>query len=444
MKSILLISWYLSVNGGKGVEQNQRVQKWLYLPVETRVRELDAKLLLAYYAVKQNYRVIIGEHTKVERASFVFPNGIFFSKGYPNRYRKRVVGNAKKYGHMIVELDEEGLIIHDTTKYVKGRMCDELLTDVTHEYCWGKFQEETIINSYPQFREKCYIVGNPRFDLLKEKFNSLYKDSSDKIQENYGDFILINTRFSLYNDFTGLRNNKLNPRIQDMKNLLESFLIMITELAKEFPALNIVIRPHPGENFSTYEQQFSNYRNIHVIHEGNVINWILASRIVIHNGCTTGIEAFLLRKPVIAYLPFSSGFYDVDLPNNLSVKAFSIREIINYVQLITTSSGTYTPHNPTANTYLSKFYGAMDDQFSYEKIIQLLNQLTIHNEPLNRIGSYQPDSNYLKQSYKFTTLTMEQIRSFFKKIDVIEHANNNVIIYKIDENLFDISLSTEE
>ncbi|WP_180271524.1 surface carbohydrate biosynthesis protein [Fredinandcohnia onubensis] len=414
------------------------------MPVETKVRELDAKLLLAYYAVKENFRVIIGEHTRVERASFVFPNGIFFSKGYPNRYRKRVLGNAKKYGHILVELDEEGLIINDTSNYLKDRMRHDLLTYVDQEYCWGKFQEEIITNSYPQFREKCHIVGNPRFDLLKEKFHSLYKDSADKIQENYGDFILINTRFPIYNHYTGLRNTKLNPGIQYMKNLFESFLTMITELAEEFPAMNIVIRPHPGESFSTYKQQLSNYKNIHVIHEGNVINWLLASRVVIHNGCTTGIEAFLLRKPVIAYLPFTCDSYDVELPNKLSVVAYNTSEIIDFVQLYSSSSGTYTPHNPTANTYLSYFYGVMDDRYSYEKIIRLLNQITIRNKPFNGRGSYQSASDSRKQSYKFTTLTIEQIRSFFKKIDVIDNANNNVIINKIDENLFDISLSIED
>ncbi len=54
--------------------------RWLYLPVEVKVRELDAKLLLSYYAIQQGYQVIIGDHPVVEESTSYLPAGIFFIK----------------------------------------------------------------------------------------------------------------------------------------------------------------------------------------------------------------------------------------------------------------------------------------------------------------------------------------------------------------------------
>ena len=63
-------------------------KKWLYLPIEVKVRELDAKLLLSYYALREGYRVVLGEHQMVELAANTLPKGVFFSKGYTHGYGK--------------------------------------------------------------------------------------------------------------------------------------------------------------------------------------------------------------------------------------------------------------------------------------------------------------------------------------------------------------------
>lgn len=54
-----------------------RSRKWLYLPIETKVREQDAKLLLAYHAVNHGYHVVIGEHRMVEQAAEKLPGRYF-------------------------------------------------------------------------------------------------------------------------------------------------------------------------------------------------------------------------------------------------------------------------------------------------------------------------------------------------------------------------------
>ena len=67
---------------------------------------------------------------------------------------------------------------------------------------------------------------------------------------------------------------------------------------------------------------FGGLKNVHVISEGSVIPWLIASKFVIHNGCTTAIESFLLEKHVISYRPYVDALYDLDVPNKISLQVF--------------------------------------------------------------------------------------------------------------------------
>lgn len=422
------------------MDRNVNNEKWLYLPIEIKVRELEAKLLLTYYAVKENFRVIIGEHKIVEAVAANYPKGIFFSKGYPQKYRKRVIVNAKRHGHKIVEMDEEGLLINNKLKYLSDRMSGVQLENIEQEYCWGSFQKEMISTNYPQFSDKCFATGNPRFDLLKKKFRPLYYDTVKNLENNYGDFVLINTRFTRYNHFSGMVNENIVPSIKPIKALYFRFLEMIKNIADKFPELNFIVRPHPGENLNSYHRIFTNYKNVYVIRDGTVANWILASKLMIHNGCTTGIEAFLLGKPVLSYLPCQSKEVDEELPNKVSYKAYCIDEVHNFIKLMTTNLDCHKGVNELKQE-LSEYYGALDDQYASKNIIRLLHDININNDPL----STHPKEIHLsvktnnKMKNRFLNLTLEEIQEFFTKIDHIEKSKNHFHIRKAAENLFEIS-----
>ena len=53
--------------------------------------------------------------------------------------------------------------------------------------------------------------------------------------------------------------------------------------------------------------------------EGNVVPWLLACSMLIHNGCTTAVEGYILKRPVIAYVPLAGGDdFAIDPPNSVS------------------------------------------------------------------------------------------------------------------------------
>ncbi|WP_058307187.1 surface carbohydrate biosynthesis protein [Gracilibacillus massiliensis] len=395
--------------------------RWLYLPVEVKVRELDAKLLLSYYAIKQGYQVIIGDHPTVEEASSHFPRGIFLTKGGPKGFRKRTITNAKTNRQTIVELDEEGLLI-EKAKYTRDRMRKDMLKFVEQEYCWGDHQKQIISSAYPDMTTKCKVVGNPRLDLLTAKYREIYRDEATAIQETYQDFILVNTRFSLYNKAKAVNENRF---VKPIKKLYEAFLEMIEVLAKEFPTKNIVIRPHPGENIRSYQHAFSQYQNVHVVHEGTIIKWLLAANVIIHNGCTSGIEAFLLDKPVIAYIPVVEK--DNTLPNQVGLQVETlaslhqaILNISNYNQLKRTPKSLY------------HYCFLENDSYSYQRILHLCNRISLPSPPLKispRRISIQ------KQKRRFSLLENE-LTHFYQKIDDIEQDSFQRHIKQIAPNAY--------
>ena len=81
----------------------------LIIPVETQVRELDAKLLLACCAVERGWRVIIGSRAYVHFAMADMPRGVYLAKsmrGMSNLMFRLI----RDLGHDIVAWEEEALV----------------------------------------------------------------------------------------------------------------------------------------------------------------------------------------------------------------------------------------------------------------------------------------------------------------------------------------------
>ncbi|WP_174615535.1 surface carbohydrate biosynthesis protein [Virgibacillus ihumii] len=406
---------------------------WLYLPIEVKVRETDAKLLLAYYAAKEGYRVVTGDHVMVEMASEVYPKGIFFSKGYSHGVRKRVITNAEHYGHTIVELDEEGLLIKPK-QYIRDRMRRDMLQLVKQEYCWGNYQKKVIHDVNPDFEQKCFVTGNLRFDLLKPKFSRIYQKEAEGIIHKYGKFVLINTRFTRYNTPKGKQENVY---FQDIKALYYHFLALVKEMSVKYPRMNFIIRPHPGEDFNSYQKEFAHYKNVYIIHEGNIIKWLMAAEVVIHNGCTSGIETFLLGKPLISYVPISSKKKGMNLPNQLGMKAASNAEVAAGLSAVLKND-----NKESFNHYEKDLYDFCEwsaDTYSYETILRLCSTISLPESP----GVFSlPQKTFSiknkKQRKRRFSLTEEEIYNFFGKLDEIEDEVSPIYIKKLGKNLFKI------
>ena len=95
----------------------------------------------------------------------------------------------------------------------------------------------------------------------------------------------------------------------------------------------VVVRPHPSENIEVWKIKTRNYsKNIKIIRSGNVVPWLMASKLIIHNGCGTAIESLLLNKKVVSYRPFKNSEVETYLPNAVSFCLETKSEILNYLK----------------------------------------------------------------------------------------------------------------
>jgi len=226
---------------------------------------------------------------------------------------------------------------------------------------WGQDNAE-LWRQFPKLPDgaEIHVTGNPRNDLLRPEIRHYYEETVAELREKYGDFILINTNFNHVNAFyPGLNlfvpsdktGGELRPGraakgmtseyaqgLRDHKlAIFEKFQQLIPAVEKAFPKYNIVVRPHPTENQEIYHQIAAECDRVEVTNEGNVVPWLLAARALIHNGCTTGVEAYVMGVPAISYRATVNESYDYGfyrLPNLLSHQCFDLEELSTALEKI--------------------------------------------------------------------------------------------------------------
>jgi surface carbohydrate biosynthesis protein len=332
----------------------------LFIPVENQVRELDPKLLLACVAARRGFSSIIGSRRELEMRIDGFPRGIYLSKSMTIR-SLLFFKIANRLGHKIVSWDEEALVHLPPETYYSRRLNPQAIRFISQLFAWG-IDNMTLWREYPAMpgQTPIHAVGNPRSDMLRPELHEFYREEIDSIQQSHGKFVLVNTNFNHINAF-GPDLNLFKPArkpgekpafgraargmsltyakgLESHKRaVFESFKEMIPRLSKAFPNCTVVIRPHPTENHNVYKKIAAGNDRIQVTNEGNVVPWLQAAEAVVHNGCTTGVEAFVLGVPAISYRAsvndtYDDGFYR--LPNRISHQCYSFDELKDTLQRI--------------------------------------------------------------------------------------------------------------
>jgi hypothetical protein len=183
-------------------------------------------------------------------------------------------------------------------------------------------------------------------------------------------------------------------KLQDLKQgVFEAFQAMIPKLEEAFPEHRVVVRPHPTENPTIYHRIADRCSHVKVTNEGNVVPWLMACQAVIHNGCTTGVEAFVLGVPALSYRAvikeeIDYGFYR--LPNLVSHQCFSIDELLDRLKEIL--SGNMGPADGEAREKLvNQHLAATSGSLACERIVDVLEKMVNEDsdkpmpDPLSRL-----------------------------------------------------------
>jgi surface carbohydrate biosynthesis protein len=371
----------------------------LLIPVENQVRELDAKLLLAYLAARRGLPSIIGPKRVVESRIASFPRSIYLAKSLFHGNRK-FLGLARKLGHENVAWDEEALVHLPPEIYFSRRLSPVAMEYVSHLFAWGEDNAE-LWRQYPELPTgtPIHVTGNPRGDLLRPEMRGFYHKQAEEIRNNCGDFIIINTNFNHVNSFSPERNlfqpvekpgeepkfgraargmtREYAEGLRDHKQaVFEDFQELIPALEKTFPEHTIIVRPHPTESQETYHKLAAQCERVQVTNEGNVVPWLMATRALIHNGCTTGVEAYILRVPAISYRATVNDYYDYGfykLPNRLSHQCFDFEELQQTLKKIL-SGELGVADGVEREELINQYLVALDGPLACERIVDVLQK----------------------------------------------------------------------
>lgn len=366
--------------------------KNLIVPVEIQVREFDAKLILSCFAAEKGFRVFIGNKYEIHKSIDLLPPAIYLGKGLRS---SPIYKLNKRFSNPVVAWDEEGLVYYSPEIYLKRRIVSETLALLDGVFAWGQ-DNASLINSVNEQKIPIYVTGNPRGDLLRPEFSHFFEKETAQLKKQYGDFILINSNFAMVNGvvkkFTQLplpsegppqrrlARKLYNPDLAVHRHaLFNHFLELLKFMAEHFPRHKIVLRPHPSESYGPWQEIAKLFPNIVVIREGNVLPWLKACKLLIHNGCTTAVEGSLLGIEMIAYCPIGSEGLDAQLPNNLSLQATSLKQVQDLTnQLLAGEQITnLDPQVKEARAKLRSINVAnTENKFASEEIVQVLDDLS--------------------------------------------------------------------
>ena len=370
----------------------------LIVPVENQVRELDPKLLLACIAARRGFTVIIGSHRKIDLRISSLPQGFYLNKSMTDRNLKmfRIMENL---GHEILTWDEEALVHLPDDTYYSRRLSPTAIRYNSHLFAWGE-DNAALWRQYPHLPREMpiHVTGNPRCDMLRPEMRAFYEPEVEKIRRRYGDFVLVNTNFNHVNAFFPAQNlfkpvkNEGQPAafgkaavgmsrsyaqgLHDHKQrVLDSFKHIIPVLDQAaMPEYTIVVRPHPTENQQIYKDIAERCERVFVTNEGNVVPWLMATRAVIHNGCTTGVEAYMMGVPAISYRAAVNEEYDMGfyrLPNLISHQCFNADELVETLDKI--SKGQLgTADGEDRSTLVNQYLAAQDGPLACERIVDVI------------------------------------------------------------------------
>lgn len=432
----------------------------LFLPVEVETRELDARLLMAVHAVKAGWQVVIGQQWLMKDNCIHFYPGVFLFKGV-NQVQYQWMSGVKQWGHRVATIDEEAMAVANPEFLMRG-LFGETIYIADALFMQGQNQADTYAKYHPYVKKKLHITGNQRTDLLTDRFSHAYDDEVANIRQTHGNFFLINTNFGYVNTHWGKPENYVKMLVQagfvdlkkpedkkwldDFHNFemhnLRSLNRLCRELRNRYPDHKVILRPHPAEDVSRWEKQMAGEERIEVVREGSVAPWILASDMLIHNACTTGIEALLLGHPSVTFCAYSNDAEDMFLGNKVNPRVEQARDLFALIddRLAHPEKDFYSDY-PELFDELKKHYHMDEARSATENMLAALDGLKINADtdglvkPGKKLWSYLQIEKWRAHQKKRIDISFE---TFQQRLNDFIEPGQDLDVSEIGESLFHI------
>lgn len=387
-------------------------RRTLYLPIGTKCRELPGKTLLAAKAVERGWRVVIGGLDMRAELLEESPPGLLVENNVPDdkadRFRR-----LKDRGYVIANLSEESALYRDAEEYWTHRIGTRALESTDVVFTVGVRSEEDIRVHRQAAAGRMVRTGNPRFDTLLPGVRTVYDADAGAIRRRHGRFLLVNSNFGPANPYKmGLdvvaawrRDGKLTtPEQIDRKRReiayktrqMIDLQALLATVAAAGAFERIVVRPHPTENHDAW-RAWASAVNVDVEYEGSAIPWILAAEMMLHAGCTTAIEALLLDRPTVSFVPRPDSEF-VTHADAVSVQVANADELLALVEKGWERSGEWRrSHLARGKSIISPYVANVEPPLAADRLLDAADRLAVPETaetkqgPLERLaGALRP------------------------------------------------------
>lgn len=295
----------------------------VYFPIEVQHRELPSRLLIAVHLLAEGFHVVIGSHWSLvtEANQAAFPPGLYLFKTV-NRIQGNAMRSVVTHGHLAAANDEEVLNAVNDGGFLLS-FADNAAAACGLFFAQSEGHRDAVIERFPHLAGKVRVVGNPRIDLMLPVNRGVFEVADPRV-DGCKPYILFNTNYgtinSVWNDRQGvtavaeaagaLDGDDRQAKIREFEQIVAwektNFLAMtalLTWTVENVKGLNIVVRPHPAERTRHWEKALAGLPDTHLIPRSDPHPWILGAKLVVHTGCTTGLEAVLLGRDAVNLLP---------------------------------------------------------------------------------------------------------------------------------------------
>ena len=421
----------------------------VFLPIELKAREFEAKTLLAFHLLQNGFDVVIGQQWEIYRQIQFLPKGFFIFKSH-NAIHLPAIKAAKKLGHIVFAQEEEILGITEF-RMVEKNTNKDIYPLVDKILASSEFEKECHLKRTTH-KNKIEVVGNLRVDLLKAKYIEIFKDEMQKIKNEFGKFVLINTNYGTSNNQWGgidvLKDIEIKAgsfvdqdAINEFEDLIEWELInrkemhkAIIELAHKFKNINFVIRPHPSEKIEPIVLLYKNFTNIYVKKVGSHLPWTKSSFFLMHSSCSTGYEGEILGKQTLNLVPRDIKHSQQNLSDKLSKKFRSADELINYANNLLISSENELYSNADLKKY-SFFLENILNNTAFDNILRVINLFESSDAGYSfSLANFQIRHPRLVDK---CDIKKNEILNLLNLLKNIENKNiNNLLVDELGDSLF--------
>lgn len=391
-------------------DEPDKARRTIYYPYELKSREFEARIHFSVQAVTRGYTVIIGPRYDIYRLISKRRGAILIEKGISTRKLNKLKALRDQI-YAIIQVCEESTAYPDAKSYMDRLLDREAIGIIKFICALGPKHAHDIVNHRPEAESKIKLTGNPRFDLLQEKYRTIYSKKVHQIHSMYGRFILINTNFPTPNpqkehdNLAELESTRASEDQQAYRDFFQRFILQkksqmqaLKKLLEQIPRekrSKILIRPHPAESEHSWKE-WAKSNGYKVVRKGSVVPWLIASEGLIHTGCTTAIEAVIVGRRVASFQP--TIMEKNILPNQLGCKILDIEDLLSFEQIIFSDPDRLEDKGEDSQAEIARFISNYQGG-SAESILQEIERIEIPRKYFS-----VEDSNILQylrvQSYR--------------------------------------------